>query len=277
MARPPPPPPGTVWDEPIASCPLVFVDLEMTGLDVERDRVIEVCVERVVGTEVTAKFVSLVNPEIAYSNSDIHGIVPAMTDVAPTFANISQNVLQILDGAVFVAHGAQFDVAFLRAECARIGITFERTHYIDTLVLSRRSFALQGHSLDELCKHFGIVRPAAHRAEHDVWAMRKVWDLAIAELKPESTRELWEVRIGERVARSHLIRICELSLKGNKPITVTYRPRRKPAEHFDFVVTSIISELDPPRVLGYQLPGRGRRELRADRVLSVEPAKAGTP
>jgi DNA polymerase-3 subunit epsilon len=248
----------------------------MTGLDVDRDRIIEVCVERVLGGEVVAKYVSLVNPGVAYSNSDIHGIVPSMTDIAPTFSEISQDVLRIVDGAVFVAHAAQFDVGFLKVEFQRCGIAFACPHFLDTLVLSRRSFALPGHSLDELCKHFGLVRPQAHRAEHDVWAMRKVWDHAIAELKPTTARDLWEVRIGERVARAHLLAVCSEALAQNGPIHVSYRPRRKPAEHFDFVVTSIISELDPPRVLGYQLPGRGRRELRADRVLSVEPAKPGT-
>ncbi len=276
MARPPPPPTGGIWDAPLTSCPLAFVDLEMTGLAVDSDRVIEVCVERIVGGEVVGKFVSLVNPEAAYTNSDIHGIVASMTDGAPTFAEIAQDVLRILDGAVFVAHAAQFDIAFLKAEFSRIGIAFERTHFLDTLVLSRRSFALPGHSLDELCKHFGLVRPQAHRAEHDVWAMRQVWDHAVAELSPTTARDLWEVRIGERVARAHLLAVCAEALTQNTPLKVTYRPRRKPAEHFDFVVTSIISELDPPRVLGYQLPSRGRRELRADRVLSVEPVKAET-
>ena len=38
------------------------------------------------------------------------------------------------------------------------------------------------------------------------------------------------------------------------------------------VLLEVRSDLDPPRVVGYQLPGRGRRQLRADRILRVEPA-----
>ena len=45
------PPAGPPWDLPIAEAPLAFVDLEMTGLDAVHDRVVEVCVERVVGGE----------------------------------------------------------------------------------------------------------------------------------------------------------------------------------------------------------------------------------
>ena len=37
------------------------------------------------------------------------------------------------------------------------------------------------------------------------------------------------------------------------------------------VLVEIVAGLDPPRVIGYQLPGRGRRELRADRILRIEP------
>ena len=36
------------------------------------------------------------------------------------------------------------------------------------------------------------------------------------------------------------------------------------------VLAEILAGLDPPRVIGYQLPGRGRRELRADRILRIE-------
>ena len=43
------------------------------------------------------------------------------------------------------------------------------------------------------------------------------------------------------------------------------------------VLLEVRSDLDPPRVVGYQLPGRGRRQLRADRILRVEPASAADP
>ena len=60
----PPPPAGPPWDLAFADAPFAFVDLEMTGLDVARDRVIEVCIERVKNGEREALFSRLVNPEI---------------------------------------------------------------------------------------------------------------------------------------------------------------------------------------------------------------------
>jgi DNA polymerase-3 subunit epsilon len=35
-------------------------------------------------------------------------------------------------------------------------------------------------------------------------------------------------------------------------------------------ITDVRTDLDPPRVLGYLLPSRSRRELRADRILAIE-------
>lgn len=43
------------------------------------------------------------------------------------------------------------------------------------------------------------------------------------------------------------------------------------------VLVEIVAGLDPPRVIGYQLPGRGRRELRADRILRIEPVDPAAP
>jgi DNA polymerase-3 subunit epsilon len=78
------------------------------------------------------------------------------------------------------------------------------------------------------------------------------------------------VRIAERKARQHLVAQCKEALDAGREVTVVYRPRARPAEPIRLVVTAIDLGLDPPRVIGYQLPGRGRRELRADRILRIE-------
>src|SRR5262245_33173873 len=101
MPRVPPPPPGPPWDLPLDQAPLAFLDLEMTGLDPEKDRVVEVCVERVVGEKVELRVASLVNPdERAGGNADIHGLDAAALAGAPRFAQLADDVLRALDGAV---------------------------------------------------------------------------------------------------------------------------------------------------------------------------------
>jgi DNA polymerase-3 subunit epsilon len=269
------PPEGPPWDLPVDRAPLAFVDLEMTGLDVSRERVVEVCVERVVGGECVARLATLVNPgERAGGASHVHGLDAAALADAPPFAAIAESVAGLLEGAILVAHGASWDVRFLIAEFARTGRALPLTHWIDTLVLARRAFAFHSHSLDALCKELGIDRGHAHRAESDVRATRRLFDLCVERLTPQSARDLWEVRVGERKARQAVIEACEAAVERGEPVVVTYRPSRRGPEPISMVILQVRSDLDPPLVVGYQLPGRSRRQLRADRILRIEPAPA---
>jgi DNA polymerase III subunit epsilon len=268
-----PPPPGPPWDLPVEKAPLAFVDLEMTGLDVARDRIVEVCVDRVVGSSSEATFCSLVNPgERVGGAAHVHGLDATALAGAPDFARIAPDVMELLAGAILVAHGASWDVRFLLAESKRALVDLRIEHWIDTLVLARRAFPFHSHSLEALSIALGIDRGHAHRAESDVRVTRAVFDRCVAVLSPASARDLWETRIGERVARSAIIDACRAAVERGGPVVVTYRPARRPPEPLTMVLSEVCTDLDPPRIVGYLLPGRGRRQLRADRILRVEPA-----
>jgi DNA polymerase-3 subunit epsilon len=267
------PPPGPPWDLPVAEAPLAFVDLEMTGLDAARDRVVEVCIERVVGGRRVGGVNTLLDPgERVGGAAHVHGLDAAALAGSPRFDGIAGEVLAALDGAILVAHAAAWDVRFLVAELARAGREAHIEHWIDTLALARRSFAFHSYSLDALCRELSIDRGRAHRAESDVRALRAVFDRCVAVLAPVSARDLWEVRVGERKARQAIVDACEAAVKHGAPVTVTYRAARRPPAAMDMVLLEVLSDLDPPGVVGYQLPGRGRRQLRVDRILRIEPA-----
>jgi DNA polymerase-3 subunit epsilon len=258
---------------PIGEAPFAFLDLEMTGLDAAKDRVVEVCVERVVGRAVTASVLSLVNPgPAAGGNAHIHGLDAKALSGAPAFGALADEVLATIEGAAIVAHAAEWDVKFLVAELARLGKNVTITHWLDTLNLSRRAFALPSHALGSLCESLGIPRGQAHRAGDDVHALRAVFDRCVAVLAPVSVRDLWEVKVAARVARTAIVDACIAAAEHQAPVQLTYRPSRRGPETLTMVLTEVRSDLDPPRVIGYQLPGRGRRELRADRILRVDPA-----
>ncbi len=266
------PPPGPPWDEPCATAPWAFVDLEMTGLDPANDRVVEVCVERWVGDELTASVSSLVLPDTrAGGASQVHGLTEGVLTGAPSFRELAGPILGALEGAVPVAHAARWDVAFLEAEFSRAGSPRKILHYVDTLVLARRAFAFRSYSLDALSVALGIPRGRAHRAPDDVAALRAVFARVIEVLAPVSPRDLWQVRVSERRAREAILLACDAAVEHAVPVEITYRPSRRAAQTMTMVLTDVRRDLDLPRVMGYQLPGRGRRELRADRILRVEP------
>jgi DNA polymerase-3 subunit epsilon len=272
------PPPGSPWDDPIDEAALVFVDLEMTGLRPEVDRVIEICAERVRGEREEAQVTSLVRPDSdAFGNAHIHGIAATDLASAPSFAELAGATLRVLEGAVLVAHSAPWDVAFLEAELERAGHPFRIEHYLDTLSLSRRAFALPSHRLSALCEALGIRQERAHRAGDDVRALRAVWRRVIEVLAPRTPRDLWHVRVGERHARPDVVAAAVRALEAQVDVTVRHRPAHRAAEDLTMRITSVRTDLDPPRVLGYLLPSRSRRELRADRILAIEAAPQPPP
>ncbi|HEY4121842.1 MAG TPA: 3'-5' exonuclease [Byssovorax sp.] len=273
------PPAGPPWDAPIAEAKLAFVDLEMTGLRADVDRVIEVCVERVEGERVVASLASLVRPDVwAFGNAHIHGIDPREVERAPTFAELAPRVAELLDGAVLVAHAAAWDVAFLEAEFARAGASSRVPFYLDTLTLSRRAFALPSHRLGALAEAFGVEQRAAHRAEDDVRVLREVFRRVSAQLAPTTPRDLWHVRVGNKLARPDIVAAAVRAAEVGAAVDVRFRRARKAPEELALVVKSVRTDVDPPLVLAYDLRTRSRLELRADRILAITArAEAATP
>ncbi|MGZ3475523.1 MAG: 3'-5' exonuclease, partial [Polyangiales bacterium] len=134
------PPPGPPWDLPIAEVPFAFIDLEMTGLKIGEDRVLEVCIERVKDGVVEDRIDTIVHPGDRRGNAHIHGIDDETLAGAPTFAEIANRVVGLCRGAVPVAHAASWDLAFLHDELSRLGRGEEApTHAVDTLILCRRA------------------------------------------------------------------------------------------------------------------------------------------
>lgn len=267
------PPPGPPWDLPMAEAPLAFVDLEMTGLDPKRNRVIEVCIERVVGGHVADRLETLVRPEgeaLAWEPS-VHGITVGAVAAAPTFGEIADRILALLEGAVLVAHAAIWDVRFLDAEMGRTGRKGKIACFVDSLVLSRRVFGFDNHSLEALAVALGAPERRAHRAGDDVRTLRHIFDRLVAELRPATPRDLWHTEIETKHARPAILEALLRAQAEGRPVRLRYRPSGKRPQELQMVITKLASDLDPPRVIGYLLPGRGRRELRTDRILLVEP------
>lgn len=266
------PPPGEPWDRPIERAALAFIDLEMTGLCVERDRVLEVCVKRFEGGHLARTLASLVRPDCGtHGNEHVHGIARDHVASAPTFGELADTVVEALDGAIVVAHGAYWDVRFLEAELARAHRDVRFPHYLDSLTLARRVFPSRSHGLSALCETLALEARPSHRATDDVDALVALWKRLVASLAPRTPRDLWHVRVGERRARPEILATALLAAQSGSPMRMRYRPSRRAAEEHAIVVTAVRTDLDPPRVLGYLVASRSRREFRADRILALDP------
>lgn len=110
--------------------PLVVFDLETTGIDVEKDRIVQIAMIRIEPDGTRDEWDSLVNPEcpIPPQATAVHGISDADVSDAPTFSHLRGEVEQRLAGADLAGfNSVRFDQPLLEAELERAGATLERT------------------------------------------------------------------------------------------------------------------------------------------------------
>lgn len=159
-----------------------IVDLETTGGRADQERVIEVAIALHDGKKVIEEFESLINPErsIPYNITRITGISTEMVKDAPKFFEVAKKVVEITEGAIFVAHNVRFDYSFLTYEFKRLGYTYTRKQ-LCTVKMSRKAFPklAGGHSLGNLIKQFDIKVSDRHRAMADVKATVDVFEKII--------------------------------------------------------------------------------------------------
>ena len=151
---------------------LAIVDLETTGGHITRDRITEVGLILVDGERVE-RIDFLVNPgqTIPAFIEQMTGISNAMVADAPPFADIAAELLEKLQGRLFIAHNVRFDYGFLKNEFKRVGLSF-RSDVLCTVKLSRRLYPQHyKHNLDSIIARHGIVLAERHRALADAEAV----------------------------------------------------------------------------------------------------------
>jgi len=157
--------------------PFAIVDVETTGCNPVRDRVIEIAILR---PDRGGWFSSLVNPgrPVPPFVTSLTGITAEALADAPAFDDMASEIADFLEGAVFAAHNASFDYSFVRNEFRRLGIAFQAPT-LCTVRLSRKLFPChRRHSLESIIARHEISVAGRHRALDDARAVEAF--LAIA-------------------------------------------------------------------------------------------------
>lgn len=147
-------------------------DVETTGGFAANHRIIEIAVVIFDGAKLVEVFSSLVNPlrEIPGYIQQFTGITNEMVADAPTFDQISIELLRLFEGKIFVAHNVNFDFSFIESAFKQAGYGFSPQRLCT--VRSARRFLpnLPGYSLGKICQALQIPLANAHRAEDDALA-----------------------------------------------------------------------------------------------------------
>ncbi len=164
--------------EVLADKVFAIVDVETTGSSPTGDRIIEIGILRIEHGVVVDTFESLIDPQkyVPPSIERITGINPRELEGAPTFEHVLERVRELLDGAIFVAHNARFDYAFIKNELKRQGVSFN-AKCLCTVRLSRKLFAGERkHDLSSVIDRYDLTCSRRHRAFDDA---RVLWDFML--------------------------------------------------------------------------------------------------
>lgn len=159
------------------------IDLEMTGLNVKTDRILEIGALRMENGRPVGEFSALINPHcpVPETITQLTGITQKMAEAGEELSDVLPRFLEFAGELPLLGHNLNFDYSFLKQAFVNAGLSFERAG-IDTLKLARRYLpGEQKKKLTELRTLFGIDTGEVHRAVSDAYAAALVYERLCAD------------------------------------------------------------------------------------------------
>jgi len=183
----------------LAALPVAVLDLETTGLDVRRDRIVQVAVVLMEGARILEepRMAQLVDPgmTIPGSSTRIHGIGDADVASAPRFAEILPRLRELLAGRVLAGHNAAFDLAVLRHEAARVGLAWPDPPVLDVgMLIGALEPSIPDLGLETVARMLQVEIAHRHTAPGDAMAAAQIFSRLIARLREADVRTLGEAQ-----------------------------------------------------------------------------------
>lgn len=221
----------------------VCVDCETTGLDVEKDRIIEVAAAVFQDGKILESYETLIDPEIPIppESIEIHHITDEMVKGKPKIQEILPHLLSFIGKRILVGHGIPFDINFLTNQAKKFSIpcTLGSQPFLDTLRLARLYGESPVNSLEKLRQHFNIEAEGAHRAMNDVLVNIEVFEFLTQNYKTTQ-------QVLERLKKPILLKTMPLGKHKGRPFSEIPHEYLQWAANKDFdqdLTFSIRSEL----------------------------------
>ena len=263
---------------------IVAIDIETTGLDENRDSIIEIAAVKFKGNRVEEEWSSLINPNrhIPEFITGLTGIDDAMVRQSPHFRDVARALETFVGDAPIVGHSVRFDLGFLQKQ-----IPFPTNEVIDTYELAAVLLPnASRYNLGSLGKELGILLPATHRAMDDakvtMAALNRLFDIAsdlpldlVAELLRLSEPLTWGASyVFEEVMRSHIKEGIQPKKDNQKKGPLFDNHRNPPLENPEAPVALDLEEV--ASILEYGGPFSQYFEAYEHRPEQVEMLKAVT-
>ncbi|SCW27852.1 DNA polymerase-3 subunit alpha [Lachnospiraceae bacterium C10] len=173
----------------------VVFDIETTGLNAAVVDIIEIGAVKFEHGEITERFSEFVNPHkpIPYHIVELTSITDEQVKNAPGIDVILPKFKEFCEGAVLVAHNADFDTGCIHATAKRLGIDWDFT-YVDTMPLARYLLPSLGRlKLDNVAKALNVSLEHHHRAIDDAECTAHIFDKLSKRLQASGIHTLKEL------------------------------------------------------------------------------------
>ena len=173
-------------EDSLCNLSYAVVDVETTGgRPLFGDRITEVAAVIVRNGEIAEVFETLVNPlrPIPPFVTKLTNITWDMVRRAPTFNEVAPDLVEALEGNVFVAHNAEFDWRFVTTEISRTTGRRLSGRKLCTVRMARMMLPqLSRRSLDHVARYYGVEITSRHRAGGDALATARCLQRMITDL-----------------------------------------------------------------------------------------------
>lgn len=156
---------------------VVVLDTETTGLNTDRDEVIQLAAIRIDGRGRTLdKFSRFIRPSegrLVGDSVNVHGFTDEfLAEKGEPAAEVFRNFNEFAAGAVLAGHNVYFDLAILEAHFARAGVAWAASPAVyDTLDIFRRFYPeLKNHRLGTIGEFVRVKHASSHDAFDDICA-----------------------------------------------------------------------------------------------------------
>ena len=173
----------------------VVFDIETTGFSPEKNKIIEIGAVKVIGGEIVDRYSTFINPEvpIPFRIEELTSIRDDMVITSPTVDVILPQFMEFCKDCIMVAHNADFDMSFIKRNCALLGMECNPT-IVDTVALARVLLPqLNRFKLDTVAKALNISLDHHHRAVDDAACTAEIFVKFIEKLKDRGISSLDEV------------------------------------------------------------------------------------
>ncbi|MEO8721028.1 MAG: 3'-5' exonuclease [Ginsengibacter sp.] len=162
--------------------PIVFIDLETTGINIALDRIIEIAIIKILPDRTKLVKHKFINPQmpIPEASSAIHGITDDKVKDAPTFKEVANELKQFIDNADLSGYNSnRFDIPLLMEEFLRSGIILDMNN--------RRMLDVQ--------TIFHMMEKRTLGAAYKFYCQKELLDAHSAEADASATWEILEAQL----------------------------------------------------------------------------------